>query len=137
MPILVGLEKSFIFACTLEPLSLSDTGGGGPMVGGGGGDVVPENVCLFGEGIGLLGKTALAAVVAANRPPMVLAGGTPVLVELSGGLVNAGDCARFVAAVLIGASPGTDRFLSLGTPRWLIAAWAAICEAEMLFIGDT
>jgi len=92
------------------------------MTGCGGGDTVPENVCVFGECKGLLGKTALAAVVAASRPPIVLEEGIPELAELNGGLVMAGDGARFGAAVLIGASPGTDRFLSLGAPRWLIAA---------------
>jgi len=125
MPIFVGLEKSFIFACTLDLLSLSGTGGG-PMTRGGGGDIVPEKDCVFGDGPGLRGKAALAADVAASRPPIVLEDGMPELAEVSGGLVMAGEGARLGAVVLIGARPGTDRFRSVGAPRWLIAAAAAI-----------
>jgi len=105
----LGFEKSFILELLLLG-SLSEDGGTGGLLGGSKGGTTP------GDGIGLLpfGKAALAALVAARRlPPTVPLLYVRPFAERSCGLpVPLGLRLSFGPVVLMGVSPGFERFLS-------------------------
>lgn len=68
MPMLLGLEKSFIFDRSLGFSCAGGAGGIGWAEGAGGGAVLECSVIYgLGEGTGLRGNTVFAAVAAASR----------------------------------------------------------------------